>query len=173
VRVGIATGLVVVGDLVGDEAVDEDTVVGEAPNLAARLQGLATPNAVVISARTRHLLGGLFDCADLGVHQLKSFDEPVQAWQVLRPSAAESRFAARQAAGLTPLVGREHEIALLLDRWQQAKEGERQVVLMGGEPAVPAHSRQGQGAGSARSADLRRDRAMVPGRLQLRFAVTP
>jgi predicted ATPase/class 3 adenylate cyclase len=136
VRVGIATGLVVVGDLVGEEAVDEDTVVGEAPNLAARLQGLATPNAVVISARTRHLLGGLFDCADLGVHQLKGFDEPVQAWQVLRPSAAESRFAARQAAGLTPLVGREHEIALLLDRWQQAKEGEGQVVLMGGEPGI-------------------------------------
>jgi class 3 adenylate cyclase/predicted ATPase len=136
VRVGIATGLVVAGDLVGDNAVDEDTVVGEAPNLAARLQGLAAPNAVVISARTRHLLGGLFDCADLGVRQLKGFDEPVRAWQVLRPSGAESRFAARQAAGLTPLVGREHEIALLFDRWEQAKEGEGQVVLMCGEPGI-------------------------------------
>jgi class 3 adenylate cyclase/predicted ATPase len=136
VRVGIATGLVVVGDLVGEDAVDEDTVVGEAPNLAARLQALAAPNAVVISERTLRLLSGLFDCADLGLHQLKGFDEPLRAWQVLRPSAAESRFAAKQAAGLTPLVGREHEIALLLDRWEQAKEGEGQVVLMCGEPGI-------------------------------------
>jgi class 3 adenylate cyclase len=136
VRIGIATGLVVVGDLIGEGAAREETVVGETPNLAARLQALAEPNAVVIGRRTRTLIGGLFDLQELGGFQLKGFALPIQAWRVLREGAAESRFEAQQAAGLTPLVGREQELALLLDRWQQAKEGEGQAVLLEGEPGI-------------------------------------
>ncbi len=135
-RVGIATGLVVVGDLVGEGAAREQAVVGETPNLAARLQGLAEPGSVVIGATTRRLLGGLFEYADLGVHRFKGFATPVRAWRVLGSSRAEGRFEARQAAGVTPLVGREHELGLLLYRWQQAKDGEGQVVLLCGEPGV-------------------------------------
>jgi class 3 adenylate cyclase/predicted ATPase len=136
VRIGIATGLVVVGDLIGEGAAREETVVGETPNLAARLQTLAEPNAVVIGRRTRTLIGGLFDLQELGGFQLKGFALPIQAWRVLREGAAQSRFEAQQAAGLTPLVGREQELALLLDRWQQAKEGEGQAVLLEGEPGI-------------------------------------
>ena len=135
-RVGIATGMVVVGDLVGEGAAQEEAVVGETPNLAARLQALAEPGSVVVGPTTRRLLGGLFDYADLGVHRLKGFAAPVRAWRVLGSGRAEGRFEARQAAGLTPLVGREHELGLLLDRWRQAAEGDGQVVLLGGEPGV-------------------------------------
>ena len=135
-RVGIATGMVVVGDLVGEGAAQEQAVVGETPNLAARLQALAEPGSVVVGPTTRRLLGGLFDYADLGVHRLKGFAAPVRAWRVLGSGRAEGRFEARQAAGLTPLVGREHELGLLLDRWRQAAEGDGQVVLLGGEPGV-------------------------------------
>ena len=113
-RVGIATGLVMVGDLVGEGAAQEQTVVGETPNLAARLQALAQPGSVVISQTTRRLLGGLFELTDLGPQRLRGFAEPLTAWRVEGEGRAEGRFEARQTAGLTPLVGREEEIALLL-----------------------------------------------------------
>jgi class 3 adenylate cyclase/predicted ATPase len=135
-RIGVATGLVMVGELVGEGPAREEAVVGETPNLAARLQALAEPNSVVISRRTRLLVDGLFELADLGAQELKGFVEPVQAWRVLGPSITAGRFEARHAAGVSPLVGREHELALLLDRWQQAKEGEGQVVLLSGEPGI-------------------------------------
>jgi hypothetical protein len=137
VRVGVATGLVVVGDLVGEGAAREEAVVGETPNLAARLQALAEPDTVVIAPTTRRLIGGAFECADLGPHELKGFPEPVNVWRVLGTGGAESRFEARgAAAGLTPLVGREEELALLLRRWELAKGGEGQVVLLSGEPGI-------------------------------------
>src|SRR5271169_527528 len=112
-RVGIATGLVVVGDLIGSGAAQEQTVVGETPNLAARLQGIAEPNAVVIAESTRKLLGNLFELEDLGATDLKGVAGPVRAWAALRPSSVESRFEALHASGLTELVGREEELELL------------------------------------------------------------
>src|SRR5919106_2624127 len=135
-RVGIATGLVVVGDLIGDDEARERAVIGEVPNLAARLQALAEPGAVVISQATRKLVGGLFELADLGPSRLKGFAEPLSAWRVTGESRAEGRFEALQGAGLTPLVGREEEIALLLRRWRQASGGGGQVGLLSGEPGI-------------------------------------
>ena len=135
VRVGIATGLVVVGDLFGEGASQEHEVVGETPNLAARLQALAEPGAVVISSSTRRLTGGFFDYRDLGTVVLKGFAETVPAWQALGASATESRFEALRAS-TTPLVGRGEEIDLLLRRWEQAKGGEGSVVLLAGEPGI-------------------------------------
>jgi predicted ATPase len=127
---------VVVGDLVGAGATRDEAVVGEVPNLAARLQALAEPGAVVISHATRRLVGGLFELDDLGPQRLKGFAELLVAWRVAGEGRAEGRFEARQTAGLTPLVGREEEIALLLRRWRQAKDGEGQVVLLSGEPGI-------------------------------------
>ena len=136
VRVGIATGLVVVGDLIGEGAAQEQAVVGETPNLAARLQTLAGPNEVVIGPGTHRLVAGLFELADLGENELKGFGDKVQAWRVQGDSRVESRFAARSATGLTPLIGRQHELGMLLDRFEQAKDGEGQVVLLSGEPGI-------------------------------------
>jgi class 3 adenylate cyclase/predicted ATPase len=135
-RIGIATGPAVVGDLIGEGASREETVVGETPNLAARLQALAEPGAVAISLSTRRLVGGLFNLHEPGPQRLKGFAEPLPVWYVLGESQAEGRFEARQTAGLTPLVGREEEIALLLRRWRQARDGEGQVVLLSGEPGI-------------------------------------
>ena len=135
VRVGIATGLVVVGDLLGEGAAREQAVIGETPNLAARLQGLAEPNTVVIADNTRRLLGGLFDYRDLGPLAIAGMDHPVQVWRVLGASSLGSRFEALRAAS-TPLIGREEEIALLMRRWQQAKAGDGSVVLIVGEPGI-------------------------------------
>ena len=135
-RVGIATGLVVVGDLIGLGAAQEQAVVGETPNLAARLQGIAEPNAVVVAESTRKLLGNLFDLQDLGAQELKGIGGPVRAWVVLRPASVESRFEALHAGGLTELVGREEELELLLRRWSKAKTGEGQVVLLSGEAGI-------------------------------------
>ena len=135
-RIGIATGQVVVGELFGEGAAQEEAVVGETPNLAARLQALAEPGAVVISQATRRLVGGAFELDDLGPKSLKGFAEPLAVWRVSGEGKAEGRFEARQTAGLTPLVGREEEIALLLRRWQQARDGEGQVVLLSGEPGI-------------------------------------
>jgi class 3 adenylate cyclase/predicted ATPase len=135
-RVGIATGLVVVGDLIGTGSAQEQAVVGETPNLAARLQGAAEPNTVVIAENTRKLLGNLFDLQDLGAKDLKGIAEPVRAWAALRPSAVESRFEALHASGLTALVGREEELELLLRRWSKARCGEGQVVLLSGEAGI-------------------------------------
>jgi class 3 adenylate cyclase/predicted ATPase len=135
-RVGIATGLVMVGELLGTGAAQEETVVGETPNLAARLQALAQPDTVVIAARTRHLLGGLFELSDLGEHRLKGFADPIQAWVVVGEGKAESRFEALHGTMLTPLVGREHELGILLERWSWASDGDGQVVLLAGEPGI-------------------------------------
>jgi class 3 adenylate cyclase/tetratricopeptide (TPR) repeat protein len=135
-RVGVATGHVVVGDLIGEGISDKDAVSGDTPNLAARLQAVAAPGSVVISPSTRRLVGGLFELTDLGPQRLKGFAEPLSAWQVEGQGRAEGRFEARQTAGLTPLVGREEEIALLLRRWRQAREGEGQIVLLSGEPGI-------------------------------------
>jgi class 3 adenylate cyclase/tetratricopeptide (TPR) repeat protein len=135
VRVGIATGLVVVGDLIGQGAAQEQAVVGETPNLAARLQALAAPGTVVIGPSTRRLTGGLFDYEDLGAVEIRGLAGPVAAARVLRESAAESRFEALRATR-TPLVGRDEELALLDRRWHQAKRGEGCVVLVSGEPGI-------------------------------------
>src|ERR1700752_3237351 len=135
-RVGIATGLVVVGDLIGSGASQEQAIVGETPNLAARLQGVAEPNSVVIAESTRKLVGNLFELADLGVMDLKGISGPVRAWAALCPSSVESRFEALHTGGLTELVGREEELELLLRRWSKAKSGEGQVVLLSGEPGI-------------------------------------
>ena len=135
VRLGIATGLVVVGDLIGEGAAQERGVVGETPNLAARLQALAAPNALVIGDATRRQIGGLFDLEDLGPQALAGFGDPQRAWRVLGESGAVSRFEALRS-GETPLVGREEEVELLIRRWQQAKSGEGRVVLISGEPGI-------------------------------------
>jgi class 3 adenylate cyclase len=135
-RIGIATGVVMVGELVGEGAAQEEAVVGETPNLAARLQSLAEPGDVVIAEGARRLLSGLFDYIDLGRPELKGFASPVRAWRVLGESRAESRFEALHGQQLTVLVGREHEIGLLAERWERAKEGEGQVVLLSGEPGI-------------------------------------
>ena len=134
-RVGIATGLVVVGDLIGEGSAQEQSVVGETPNLAARLQALATPASLVIAASTRQQIGELFELEDLGPQQLAGFAEPQRAWRVLGESGEVSRFEALRS-GETPLVGREEEIELLIRRWQQAKSGEGRVVLISGEPGI-------------------------------------
>jgi class 3 adenylate cyclase/predicted ATPase len=136
-RVGIATGLVVVGDLMtGSGEAHERGIVGETPNLAARLQGIAEPNTVVIAEATRRLLGNLFELKDLGARELKGVAEPLRAWVALRASTVESRFEALHAAGLTALIGREEEIELLRRRWSKTKTGEGQVVLLSGEPGI-------------------------------------
>src|SRR6516165_9749871 len=135
-RIGIATGLVVVGDLIGSGEAQERGIVGETPNLAARLQGIAEPNTVVIAEDTRRLLGNLFELEDLGSRELKGIAGPTRAWTVLRPSSAESRFEALHATGLTALVGRDEEMDLLLRRWSKAKTGDGQVVSLSGEAGI-------------------------------------
>jgi class 3 adenylate cyclase len=129
VRLGIATGLAVVGDLIGEGAAQERGVVGETPNLAARLQALAMPNTLVIAEATRRQIGGLFELADLGPQALAGFAEPQPAWRVVGESGMLSRFEALRS-GETPLVGREEEVELLIRRWEQAKTGEGRVVLI-------------------------------------------
>ena len=136
VRIGIATGLAVVGDLIGHGTEERDSAVGETLNLAARLQGLAAPNGVVIAASTQSLLRGKFDYLDLGPQALKGITDKVRAWQVVRPSRAETRFAAVTGSRLTPLVNRNEEMALLLGRWLQAKDRKGQVVVLSGEPGI-------------------------------------
>ena len=135
-RVGIATGLVVVGDLIGSGDAQERGIVGETPDLAARLQALAEPNMVVIADGTRKLLGNLFELEDLGAKDLKGIAGPMRAWAALRASSAEGHFEALHTTGLTALVGREEELELLLRRWARAKTGEGQVVLLSGEPGI-------------------------------------
>ncbi len=134
VRIGIASGVVVVGDS-GEAQADARLAVGDTPNLAARIQALAATNSVAIGHQTRRLAGGAFALTSLGEQALKGVAEPVEIFQVVE-AKSESRFEARAAAGLTPFVGREHEIGLLLDRWEQVKDGEGQVVLLSGEPGI-------------------------------------
>ena len=135
-RVGIATGLVVVGDLVGQGAAQEQAVVGDTPNLAARLQALAEPGTVVVAEATRRLLGTLFEFTDLGTAELKGFVGPVAAFRVAGEGSTEGRFEALRGTSAAPLVGRDKELVILLDRWQRARAGEGQVVLVAGEPGI-------------------------------------
>ena len=135
-RVGIATGLVVVGDLIGSGEAQERGIVGETPNLAARLQGIAEANMVVICDSTRRLVGNLFELEDLGPRDLKGIARPARVWAALRVSSVASRFEALHATGLTALVGRDEESELLLRRWRRAKSGEGQVVLLSGEAGI-------------------------------------
>jgi hypothetical protein len=128
--------LVVVGDLIGSGQAQEHAIVGETPNFAARLQGIAEPNTVVIAESTRKLLGSLFELKDLGPRNLKGIAGTIQAWAALRPAAVESRFEALHAARLTALVGRDEELELLLRHWLKAKSGEGQVVLISGEAGI-------------------------------------
>ncbi len=135
-RVGIATGLVVVGDVIGSGASQEQAIVGKTPNLAARLQGVAEPSTVVIADSTRKLVGNLFELEDLGGKDLRGIAEAEKAWAVLRSNPVDSRFDAFHASGLTELVGRQEELDLLIRRWAKAATGEGQVVLLSGEPGI-------------------------------------
>ena len=162
VRIGIATGPVVVGEQAG---VGEQSklAVGSTPNLAARLQGLAAADQIVIASSTRRLIGNSFELSDLGDHELKGIAEPVHAWRVMAVSAAASRFEANQGAALTPLVGREQDIGLLLERWQLAQDGEGQVVLLSGEPGI----------GKSRILSALHERLEAQGAQSLRFQCSP
>jgi class 3 adenylate cyclase len=162
-RVGIATGLVVVGDLIGEGSAQEQSVVGETPNLAARLQALAEPGAVVIAAGTRRLVGDLFEYRDLGGVEVKGIGAPTPAWQVLRPSVVASRFEALRGSALSPLVGRNEEIGLLMRRWERAKAGDGQVVLVSGEPGI----------GKSRITAALEERLHVEPHLRLRYFCSP
>src|SRR5712692_977269 len=135
VRIGIHTGSVVVGAM-GSEGRQEQLALGEVPNIAARVQGLAEPNSVVVSAVTQRLVTGLFECQDLGPQALKGITTPLSLYRVVQESEAQSRFEVALSTGLTPLVGRDLEVGLLQERWAQAKEGEGQVVLLSGEPGI-------------------------------------
>ncbi len=162
VRIGIATGLVVVGDLLGAGAAQEQTVVGETPNLAARLQALAEPNQIVIADATRRQIGSLFEMRDLGSPALKGFAAGQQVWQVVGESGVASRFEALRA-GETPLVGRDEEIDLLLRRWAQAKAGEGRVVLISAEPGI----------GKSRLAEAVEERIAAEPHTRLRYSCSP
>ena len=162
VRIGIATGPVVVGEQagVGDQS---KLAIGSTPNLAARLQGLAAADQIIIASSTRRLVGNSFELFDLGEHEVKGIAEPVRAWRVIAVSAAASRFEASQGAALTPLVGREQDIGLLLERWQLAQDGEGQVVLLSGEPGI----------GKSRILSALHERLEAQGAQALRFQCSP
>jgi class 3 adenylate cyclase/predicted ATPase len=135
-RIGMATGPVVVGEVMGQDTAKERSVFGETPNLAARLQALAQPNQLIIDPVTKRHVGNAFDVVDLGAFSLKGFDSPIQAWQVLGSKSSTSRFESYQAIQLTNFVGREDEVALLLGRWRETIGGEGQVVLLCGEAGI-------------------------------------
>jgi class 3 adenylate cyclase/predicted ATPase len=162
-RVGIATGLVMVGELIGEGTAQEQAVVGETPNLAARLQALAEPGSVIISQATRRLIGGLFELTDLGPTRLKGFAEPLAAFRVEGEGRAVGRFEALHGERVTPLVGREHELGLLVDRWGLAKGGEGQVVLLSGEPGI----------GKSRTGQALLDRIATEPHVRLRYYCSP
>ena len=163
VHVGIATGIVIVGDLIGEGSAQEQSVVGETPNLAARLRAPTEPDAVVISQGTRRLVGDLFEYRDLGAVEVKGITAPVPAWQVLRPSVVASRFEALRGLVKTRLVGRDEEIDLLLRRWARAKAGDGQVVLVSGEP----------GLGKSRIAAALAERLLPEPHLRLQYFCSP
>ena len=136
IRLGIHTGVVVAGDIDQNEQLESMAIVGETPNIADRLQKLAEPNTLVISSVTHQLVEGFFDCNSLGSHSLRGISQPVELYQVLHESGARTRLDTAELIGLTPLVGRKQELSLLLDRWEQAKEGMGHVVLLGGEAGI-------------------------------------
>lgn len=136
VRVGVATGPVVVGDIIGEGAAEEAAVIGETPNLAARLQAVAEPNQVVVASATHQLSGASFDYEDLGTHELKGIAQPVQAWRALGESDVHGRYGAGRIDGGPPLVGRQEELGLLLRSWEASKEGHGQAILIQGEAGI-------------------------------------
>jgi len=160
-RIGIATGLVLVDGLLGEPSAQEQTVVGEAPNLAARLHALAEPGAVVIAASTRRLVGDLFEYRNLS--DAEGIAPPALAWQVLRPSLVASRFEALRGSALTPLIGRDEEIDSLMRRWERAKAGDGQVVLLSGEPGI----------GKSRIVAVLMERLQAEPHLRLRYFCSP
>jgi len=162
-RVGIATGMVVVGDLVGTGEAQERGIAGETPNLAARLQGLAETGAVVIADTTRRLLGDLFELSALAPTSIKGFAQPVQAWRVIGEGKAESRFEALHGTRVTPLVGREEELDLVLSRWRQVKEGGGCVALISGEAGI----------GKSRLVLALRERLQGESKASLSYACSP
>lgn len=161
-RLGIHTGLVVVGVL-GSGDQPEHLALGETPNIAARLQGLAVPDTLVISAATHRLVQGYFECHSLGQHTLKGIDQPMAVYQVLQESATQSHLEVAASRGLTPLVGREEEVGLLLRRWAQSQDGLGQVVLLSGEAGI----------GKSRLVDVLRERAEREGHTRLTFRCSP
>jgi len=163
VRVGIATGPVVVGETGAGDASVPKVAVGETPNVAARIQGLAHADQVLISPDTRRLVGGTFDLTDFGEHTLKGIVEPVRAWRVTGLAQAEGRFDAAHGEELTPLVGRDLELGLLMDRWARAQDGEGQVVLLSGEPGI----------GKSRILSALRDKLEGEGAMPMRFQCSP
>src|SRR5262245_20181383 len=163
VRIGIHTGLVVVGDMGGGDYRDPGAIVGETPNIAARLHGIAEPNTVVISEATYKLVQGLFECQDCGPQTLKGVSTPVVVHRVLRESEARSRFEAAVRTGLTPLVGRDEELGVLRRRWERAKAGEGQVVLLSGEPGI----------GKSRLVQTLKEQALAEGATRIEFRCSP
>ena len=162
-RIGIATGVVVVGDIIGTGVAREQTIVGETPNLAARLQAIAEPNSVLITSSTMQLVGGLFEYQSLGDHEIKGYATPIPVWQVMREAAVASRFAASRTATLTPFVNREHEMGLMIDRWRLAKAGEGQMVLLTGEAGI----------GKSRIIDIMLERTSGDAYRQIRCQCSP
>src|SRR5215469_16357187 len=163
IRIGIATGLVVVGDLTGVGGALEQGVVGEASDLAARLQAMAKPGAILLDQQTRRLVGGIFDYSELGLREVRRIGEPIPVWQVLRPSQVESRFEALRGSALTPLVGRQEEIEILLRRWSRVKAGDGQVVLISGEPGI----------GKSRLTSALGERLQTEPHIRLRYFCSP
>jgi class 3 adenylate cyclase len=162
VRIGIHTGLVVVGEMGGGEK-RELLAMGETPNVAARLQGLAEPDTVVMSAATHHLVHGFFTCQNLDLHTLKGIPTPVPVYRVLKESEAQSRFEVTIRTGLTPLVSREEELRLLQERWEQAKAGKGHIILVGGEPGI----------GKSRLVQELKDQVMREGCTRIEFRCSP
>src|SRR2546422_4765588 len=158
IRIGIHTGLVVVGEI-GAGGKREELALGETPNIAARIQGLAEPDTVVISATTHRLVEGYFTFHDLGAQSLKGISAPVSVYQVLGESGVSDRFAVAVRGGLTPLIGREHEVGLLEERWAQAKQGAGQVVLLSGEPGI----------GKSRLVQVLKEQVLVEGATRIEF----
>ena len=162
VRIGIHTGLVVVGEMGGGSR-QEQLALGETPNVAARLQGLAAPDTVVMSPATFRLVWGYFTYQDLGAHPLKGLAAPLQAYRILGESAAQSRLDAAAATGRTPLVGRDAEVALLRERWTQSQDGAGQVVLLRGEAGI----------GKSRLVEVLRERVRRAGATRIVFRCSP
>src|SRR5262249_6841947 len=163
VRIGIHTGLVIVSEMGGGGYRDPMAIVGETPNIAARLQEKALPNSVVISPSTYRLVTGLFECQDLGSQTLKGISTPLTVYQVVRESEAQSRFEAAVMTGLNPLVGRDEELGLLRHRWEQAKAGAGQVVLLSGEPGI----------GKSRLVQALKEHVSAEGATQIEFRCSP